>query len=70
MSEALRLRLDSESEVSSPSRPSPCSMRVRILLSELEIATTLSITSSPEASRASTLVGFAAGMGPPSGMRS
>ena len=54
--------------VSWPRIPSPRSMRPRMVLSEWVITTTLSITSSPEAIRASTLVGCAARISPSSGI--
>ncbi len=57
----------SDSVVSSPSSPSPRSMRRRMSRRSAEIWTTLSITSSPEAMSRSTLVGGAAGITPPGG---
>ena len=54
--------------VSWPRSPSPRSIRARMLRSEAEMATTLSMVSSPLASSSSTLVIGAAGISPPPGM--
>lgn len=57
----------STSLVSSPSSPSPRSMRPRIEVSCAEIVSTFCIRSSPEETRASTSVTAAAAISPPSG---